>query len=57
MTRKDYIKIADAIKDNKQGNWLDGLIDDLCIILKQDNARFDDARFRDYINEERKEVN
>ena len=51
MTKKDYINIADAIKDNKQGNWLGGLIEDLCIIFKQDNTNFNRDKFIDYINE------
>ena len=51
MTRKDYIKIAQAIKDNEQGNWLGGLIDDLCIIFKQDNNNFNRDKFIDYIND------
>ena len=50
MTRKHYIKIAQAIKDNEQGNWLGGLIDDLCVIFKQDNNNFDSARFKEYID-------
>ena len=49
MTRKDYIKIARVIKDNKLNNTQylikDNLINDLCIVLKQDNNNFDKARF------------
>ena len=55
MTRKDYIKIARIIKDNTiNGNELkylsinkDSLIEDLCIILKEDNSLFDRQRFID----------
>ena len=53
MTRKDYIRFAKIIKDNTiNGNELkylsinkDSLIEDLCIIFKQDNSNFDKARF------------
>ena len=53
MTRKHYIMIAQAIKDNtiiERGNGLSGLINDLCIIFKQDNISFDSARFKEYID-------
>ena len=52
MTKKDYIKIARIIKDNtiqqvQRKNTLnkDSLIDDLCVVLKQDNSLFDRQRF------------
>ena len=55
MTRKDYIKIARVIKDNTSSNdnkrfassrlYKYSLIDDLCIVLKQDNNNFDKAKF------------
>ena len=53
MTKKDYIKIASIIKDNKlyTNNSTrkilkhDSLIDDLCIMFKQDNNNFDKVRF------------
>ena len=50
MTRKDYIKIAKIIKDNQCTNYnnrllKDSLIDDLCIVFKQDNSNFDKYRF------------
>ena len=55
MTRKDYIKIARIKKDNTiNGNELkylsinkDSLIEDLCIILKEDNSLFDRQSFID----------
>ena len=52
MTRKDYVKIARIIKDNtipqvqrKDTLDKDNLIDDLCVVLKQDNNNFDSVRF------------
>ena len=50
MSRKDYVKIARIIKDSTHAydyNGLDKhkLIDELCIVLKQDNSLFDKARF------------
>ena len=54
MTRKDYIKIARIIKDNKLNNTQylikDNLINELCIIFKQDNRLFDMQRFIDACN-------
>ena len=55
MTRKDYIKIARIIKDNKlyTNNSTrkilkhDNLINDLCIMFKEDNSLFDRQRFID----------
>ena len=52
MTRKHYILIADAIKENECcANCVDKsyLINDLCNIFKRDNNNFDGERFRDYI--------
>tara|TARA_Y100000034_G_C6648709_1_gene283821 strand:+ start:384 stop:566 length:183 start_codon:yes stop_codon:yes gene_type:complete len=56
MTRKDYVLIADAIKDNVLNSTrvdkrvdLKGLIYSLCWRLKGDNNNFDGERFRDYI--------
>ena len=61
MTRKDYIKIADAIKENmlyKPSNKKDvkdvdfkGLISSLCWRLYKDNNNFDADRFKAYIND------
>ena len=54
MTRKDYIKIARIIKDNTNKklevcNTLNKreVIDELCIMFKQDNNNFDNYRFID----------
>ena len=52
MTRKDYIKIADAIKENECcSNCVDkpSLISDLINIFKADNERFNAVRFKEYI--------
>ena len=49
MTRKHYIKIADAIKNNMYEECWECLIDDLCSIFKQDNANFNRDKFIDYI--------
>jgi len=54
MTRKDYILIADAIKENVCcANCVDksSLITSLISIFKQDNLRFDADRFKAYIND------
>ena len=50
MTKKDYIRFASIIKDSKCNNYnnrllKDSLIDDLCIVFKQDNDRFDSVKF------------
>ena len=54
MSRKDYIKIARIIKDNtnkklEMCNTLNKreVIDELCIMFKQDNNNFDNYRFID----------
>ena len=52
MTKKDYIRFAKIIKDSKCYNYnnrllKDSLIDDLCIVFKQDNSLFDRQRFID----------
>ena len=54
MTRNDYIKIARIIKDNtnkklEMCNTLNKreVIDELCIMFKQDNNNFDNYRFID----------
>ena len=62
MTRKDYIKIAQAIKENvlykpNDKNYksidvdLKGLISSLCYVFKQDNTNFNRDKFNDYIND------
>lgn len=50
MTRKDYIKIADIIKDNKD-TVSSRLVADFVSLFKEDNNRFDENRFINYINE------
>ena len=59
MTRKHYVLIADAIKDNihyvsnkddVKDVDLHGLISSLCYVFKCDNERFSSTRFNDYIN-------
>ena len=60
MTRKHYIKIADAIKENilyDPSNKEDvsdvdlrGLISSLCYVFRCDNNNFDADRFKDYIS-------
>ena len=63
MTKKDYINIADAIKENvlykpNDKNYkvidvdLHGLIYSLCWRLKGDNERFNSDTFKHYINED-----
>ena len=52
MTRKHYILIADAIKDNECcANCVDkpSLIHDLINVFKADNVRFNADRFKEYI--------
>ena len=54
MTRKHYILIADAIKENECcANCVDkpSLIRDLISIFKADNMRFNVDKFKHYINE------
>ena len=60
MTRKHYVLIADAIKENilydpkhkNNGSEVDlrGLIYSLRWRLKGDNDKFDGDKFKDYIN-------
>ena len=53
MTRKHYIKIADAIKENECcANCVDkpSLINDLIRVFKADNNNFDADRFKEYIS-------
>ncbi len=58
MTKKDYIKIAQIIKDNRDmvetGHSPEGGVDviyahcfltQLCLILQEDNPNFDATRF------------
>ena len=50
MTRKHYIKIANAICGSIPFVPCE-LIDELCIVFKEDNSSFDSTRFKEYINE------
>ena len=61
MSRKDYIKIADAIKENilykpSDPNYvpidvdLHGLMSSLCWRFKGDNERFNSDTFKEYVN-------
>ena len=59
MTRKHYIKIADAIRDNVLNSDrvdkrvdLSGLIHSLSYVFVCDNNNFDKQRFINYINRE-----
>ena len=52
MTRKDYVKIARVMKDNtnkklEMCNTLNkrNVINELCIVFKEDNRNFDKYRF------------
>ena len=63
MTKKHYISIADAIKDNltykrlknpRSSNYkplidLDGLIGSLCYVFKEDNNLFNTTKFIEYL--------
>lgn len=46
MTRKDYIKLAQAIKDSQNK---DELVDNIIQAFKADNDRFDERKFREAI--------
>ena len=59
MTKKDYIKVAEILKEakNNPDNWklrnedvIKNLIDEFSIMFKLDNRRFDKVKFVDYIN-------
>ena len=62
MTRKDYVRIADSVKENLLYNpedradeektiYLSDLLFSLCRELKEDNPNFSEKRFREYIME------
>ena len=62
MTKKDYILIADAIKENILYKPNDpsykaidvdfsGLVSSISRVLKADNNRFDIDKFKHYIND------
>ena len=60
MTRKDYIKIADVLKPyikilKEKSPWVNGinpetLIKDFSNIFKEDNPKFNEKIFKEYIN-------
>ncbi len=53
MTRKHFIKFANAIRDNEQCSDCvskSSLINDLIVIFRQDNSNFDSSRFINFIN-------
>jgi hypothetical protein len=57
MTRKDYYLIADTIRESNQDESDNGLIciynllHNLCRELKNDNPRFNESKFREYVLE------
>ena len=51
MTRKDYIKIAEILRDGQAPNHL---IDSFAQMLRADNNRFDRGRFENACKEEGK---
>ena len=59
MTKKDYIKVAEILKEAKinPNNWklrnedvIKYLVDEFSIMFKLDNRKFDKVKFVDYIN-------
>lgn len=59
MTRKDYIKVAQILKEakNNPNNWklrnedvINQIVDEFTVMFKLDNRRFDKVKFLDYIN-------
>ena len=58
LTKKDYIKIANIIKNfkyreeehNLPFNPIKFLIDEFCYWLEDDNPNFNEVKFRNYIN-------
>jgi len=57
MTKKDYIKIADTIKDisfdlslGVNTDEKNTIVNNFSFMLKADNSRFDKVKFWDYIN-------
>lgn len=58
MTKKDYIKLAKILNENLNRVQdpaehprlaFDALVSQLCGMLKEDNDRFDNQRFRDAV--------
>ena len=59
MTKKDYIKVAEILKEakNNPNNWklrnedvINQIVDEFTVMFKLDNRRFDKVKFLDYIN-------
>ena len=59
MTKKDYIKVAQILKEakNNPNNWklrnedvINQIVDEFTVMFKLDNRRFDKVKFLDYIN-------
>ena len=52
MTRKDYVKIAAIFKSmHPCDRILDSIIDDFCVMLKEDNSNFNEDKFREACGE------
>ena len=49
MSRKHYREVADILSRSKnKGHWsFETVIDDLCIMFKRDNPRFDTSKFKE----------
>jgi hypothetical protein len=59
MTKQDYIKLAELIKENSDNIgdsdnqinkfviYKDSFLNGLCGVLKSDNPRFDEVKFRE----------
>lgn len=59
MTKQDYIKLADALRDDVEWQrqnipycFKPDLLDALCIMLQRDNPNFRARRFVGYVNGE-----
>ena len=59
MTKKDYIKVAQILKEAKHNpnNWklrnedvINQIVEEFTVMFKLDNRRFDKVKFLDYIN-------
>ena len=46
MTRKDYIKAAEIVKEEKIHNHREIMCLAFCLFFSKDNPRFDEIRFR-----------
>jgi len=49
MSRKHYREVADILSKSKnKGHWsFETVVDDLCIMFKRDNPRFDTSKFKE----------